>query len=139
MPTYTIDISGSGTNADPYRVDLIGVVSWTDNGDGTADVTLTDQMLMQLRGFAASAADAFNGGSAWADLKAIKPDVITLALVKQDLVNTVKKKYSEMNTVPSGFVVSYDNGTAKGLWKAQTDTTTEPTKDSSDWTLIFEI
>ncbi|WVM04113.1 hypothetical protein [Salinibacter phage B2_17] len=117
----------------------MSVQDFEDNGDGTATVTLTDDMALRVRNFAASAADALNGGSSWSDLTAIQPDNLPLTLVKQDLTDTVKKKWSELDTVPSGFVVSHDNGTTRGLWRAQTATTAEPAKDSADWTLVFEV
>jgi hypothetical protein len=141
--TYIVSLIGDGTpgSGEPIRPAITDWVSWTDNGDGTATVTLTDDMFMRMRSFSASAADALNGGSAWADLTAIKPDSLPLTLVEQDLVDTVKKKYSEFdpNPVPQGFVVAHDNGTTKGLWRAEVDTTAEPTKDSADWTLVFEV
>jgi hypothetical protein len=115
------------------------IKTYKDNGDGTASVTLTEDMALRVRNFAASAADALNGGSAWSDLTAIQPNNLPLTLVKQDLVDTVKKKFSEMKSVPQGFVVAHDNGTTNGLWRAQTATTAEPTKDSADWTLVFEV
>jgi len=140
---YKVDIIGSGSSSDPFRPSVQNWDSWTDNGDGTATVTLMQDMSLRVRNFAASAADALNGGSAWSDLTAIKPENLPLTLVKQDLVDTVKMTYTErMNgagSVPQGFVVAHDNGTTKGLWRADTDTTAEPTKDSSDWTLVFEI
>jgi hypothetical protein len=118
-------------------------MSWDDNGDGTATVTITEDMALRVRNFAASAADALNGGSAWSDLTAIQPDTLPLTLVKQDLVDTVKMTYSErMNaagSVPQGFVVAHDNNTTKGLWRADVDTTAEPAQGHSDWTLIFEV
>jgi hypothetical protein len=118
-----------------------GVRSWSDNGDGTASVTITDEMLLRVRSFAASAADALNGGSAWSDLTAIKPDSLPLTLVKQDLTDTVKKKYTEFDPdpVPQGFIVAHNNGTTDGLWQAQAETTAEPEEGHSDWTLVFEV
>jgi hypothetical protein len=115
------------------------VQSFEGNGDGTATVTLNRDMALRVRNFAASAADALNGGSAWSDLTAIQPDNLPLTLVKQDLADTVKKKFSEMSSVAQGFVVSHDNSATKGLWRADADTTAEPTKDSADWTLVFEV
>jgi hypothetical protein len=100
-------------------------------------------MALRVRNFAASAADALNGGSAWSDLTAIQADNLPLTLVKQDLVDTVKMTYTERmdrsGSVPQGFVVAHENSATKGLWRAQTATTAEPTKDSADWTLVFEV
>lgn len=130
---------------DPRRpsISFRGIRDWVDNGDGTATVTLTEDMALRVRNFAASAADALNGGSAWSDLTAIQPDNLPLMLVKQDLVDTVKMTYTERmsgaGSVPQGFVVSHDNGTTRGLWKADVDTTAEPAQGHSDWTLVFEI
>jgi hypothetical protein len=139
-----VPIIGDGTRSNKRRLAISrGVESWTDNGDGTASVTLTEDMALRVRNFGASAADALNGGSAWSDLTAIQPDTLPLTLVKQDLVDTVKMTYTErMNeagSVPQGFVVAHDNNTTKGLWRAQTDTTAEPTKGHADWSLVFEI
>jgi hypothetical protein len=137
---YQLAVKGDGSKSDPYRVDVENN-GWTRNGDGTAAVTLTTDMALRVRNFAASAADALNGGSEWGDLTAIQPEGLPLTIVKQDLVDTVKKKWSEFDPdpVPAGFVVSHDNGTTRGLWKATTDTTAEPAEGSADWTLIFEI
>jgi len=142
---YIVEIVGSGSSSDPKRLETgyRGVTEWSDNGDGTATIDLSGPMIMELRSFAASAADALNGGSAWSDLTAIQPDNLPLTLVKQDLVDKVKMTYTErMNgtgSVPQGFVVAHDNNTTKGLWRADADTTAEPTKDSADWTPVFEI
>lgn len=138
---YVVSYVGSGTADDKRRlgIDASVVESYTDNGDSTATVTLTREVLARVRGFSGTAATALNGGSAWGDIKAIRPEGVSLTLVKQDLVANVKKKWSEMDTVPQGFVVSHDSGTTRGLWRAQTDTTAEPTKDHADWSLVFEI
>jgi hypothetical protein len=140
---FEAEVIGNGTSESPRRPDITRYKSWTDNGDGTATVTLTTDMALRVRNFAASAADALNGGSAWSDLTAIQPDNLPLTLVKQDLVNNVKMTYSErMNeggSVEQGFVVAHDNTTTKGLWRADAATTAEPTKDSADWTLVFEV
>jgi len=132
----TYILGWQGTQKRSLPADVQG---FEDNGDGTATVTLTDDMALRVRNFAASAADALNGGSAWSDLTAIQPDGLPITLIKQDLVDTVKKKFSEMSSVPQGFVVSHDNSTTKGLWRADVDTTAEPTIASSDWTLVFEL
>jgi len=136
--TYVLGWRGTQKRSFP-----VSVQDFEDNNDGTARVTLTEDMALRVRNFAASAADALNGGSAWSDLTAIQPDNLPLTLVKQDLVDTVKMTYSErMNaagSVPQGFVVAHDNATTKGLWRADADTTAEPTKASSDWTLVFEV
>lgn len=140
---YRSIIIGDGTNENPFRPEVSNLKSWEDNGDGTATVTLTEDMGLRVRNFAASAADALNGGSAWSDLTAIQPDNLPLTLVKQDLVDNVKMTYSErMNeagSVPQGFVVAHDNNTTKGLWRADVDTTAEPAQGHSDWTLVFEV
>jgi hypothetical protein len=140
---FLVPIVGDGTDDAPYQPTLDRWESWQGNDDGTATVTLTEDMALRVRNFAAAAADALNGGSAWSDLTAIQPDNLPLMLVKQDLVDTVKMTYTERineaESVPRGFVVSHDNGTTRGLWRADADTTAEPTKDSSGWTLVFEI
>jgi hypothetical protein len=137
---YTVDVDTTGGFRSPS---VRGWKRWQENGDGTCEVTLKADMALRVRNFAASAADALNGGSAWSDLTAIQPDNLPLTLVKQDLVNNVKMTYSErMNeggSVEQGFVVAHDNTTTKGLWRADAATTAEPTKDSSDWTLVFEV
>jgi hypothetical protein len=140
-----VPLIGDGTDNSPYRPDInLSIIkAWTDNGDGTATVMLTDDMALRVRNFAASAADALNGGSAWSALTAIRPDSLPLTLVKQDLVDTVKMTYTERlnqaGSVPQGFVVAHDNSATKGLWRADVDTTAEPTKDSAEWTLVFEV
>jgi len=138
-------LSGNGTKGKPFRPAIsLGVVKdWTDNGDGTATVTLTNDMALRVRNFAATAADALNGGSAWSDLTAIQPENLPLTLVKQDLVDTVKMTYTERlnqaGSVPQGLVVAHDNSATKGLWRADVDTTAEPAQGHSDWTLVFEV
>jgi hypothetical protein len=103
------------------------------------DLILTPEVQTQVRSFAFQAANALNNGSAWSDIKAPRPPKAPVGLVKQDLVGFTKMKWAEADTVEAGDVLSHDNGTKRGLWRAQTATTAEPTKDSADWTLVFEV
>jgi hypothetical protein len=139
---FTLPLLGSGTEDDPYKISLQNE-SWTENGDGTATVTLAQDMALRVRNFAATAAGELNSGTPWTNMTAIQPEGLPLTLVKQDLVDNVKLTYNQgMNQeggITSGDVVAHDNATTKGLWRADVDTTAEPTKDSSDWTLVFEI
>jgi NADH:ubiquinone oxidoreductase subunit F (NADH-binding) len=100
-------------------------------------------MALRVRNFAATAAGELNSGTPWANMVAIQPEGLPLTLVKQDLVDNVKLTYDQVMAqeggITSGDVVAHDNGTTQGLWRADADTTAEPTKDSSDWTLVFEI
>jgi hypothetical protein len=45
--TFKLPISGDGSQSNPYRVEVDNE-SWTDNGDGTATVTLTDEAKTRL-------------------------------------------------------------------------------------------
>jgi len=123
-----------------YRVSALpsGVDSSYEVEEGY-DVILTIEAQTQVRSFAFQAANALNNGSAWSDIKAPRPPKAPVDLVEQDLVGFTKMKWAEADTVEAGDVLSHDNGTMRGLWKAKADTTAEPTKDSSDWTLVFEI
>lgn len=107
--------------------------------DGDYDVILTNDAHLRLRQHSSSFANAFNAGASWSDVQAIIPDSVSVQIIKQDLIGYVKRKWGEMDTVPQGYVVSHDNGTTRGLWRAQTDTTAEPTKGHADWSLVFEI
>lgn len=141
--SFLVDIVGTGTTSDPYRIEVEGVQAWGDNGDGTATVTLTGDMALRVRNFAATAAGELNSGTPWQNMTAIQPDNLPLTLVKQDLVDNVKLTYDQVmnqeGSMTSGDVVAHDNGSTRGLWKAQADTTAEPTKTHPDWTLVFEI
>lgn len=117
---------------------LDGVDRSHEVGEGY-DVILTPEAQTQVRSFSFQAANALNNGSAWPNIKAPSPPKAPVGLVKQDLVGFTKMKWAEADTVEAGNVVSHDNGTTRGLWRADTPTTAEPTKDSTDWTLVFEI
>ena len=140
--TYTVSVVGDGSPSAPYRPSVV-CSSWTDNGDGTASVTLTDDMALRVRNFAATAAGELNSGTPWANMVAIQPEGLPLTLVKQDLVYNVKLTYNQVmnqeGSITSGDVAAHDNGTTKGLWRADTATTAEPAQGHSDWTLVFEI
>jgi hypothetical protein len=103
------------------------------------DAILTTEAQTQVRSFAFQAANALNNGSAWPNIKAPRPPKAPVGLVKQDLVGFTKMKWAEADTVEAGDILSHDNSATRGLWKADVDTTAEPTKDSSDWTLVFEV
>jgi len=143
MADFKASLSGDGSDGNPYRPNVTGWSSWEDNGDGTATVTLTEDMALRIRNFAATAAGELNSGTPWANMTAIKPEGLPLTLVKQDLVDNVKLTYAQVMSqesgITSGDVVAHDNGSVKGMWRAAVDTTAEPTKDSPDWTLVFEI
>jgi hypothetical protein len=103
------------------------------------DVILTREAQTQVRSFAFQAANALNNGSAWPNIKAPRPPKAPVGLVRQDLVGFTKMKWAEADTVEAGDVVSHDNGTTRGLWRADTATTAEPAQGHSDWTLVFEV
>ena len=100
----------------------------------------------EIKNAAATAATALNAGSPWSDVEATFDSDPRAPKIKEALAaglgsdGPVKKGYSEFtDPVPAKFVVSHDNGTTVGVWRADVDTSTEPTKDSSEWTLLFEV
>ena len=139
-------LAGTGVIGDSYRPDLPGNMwkSWEHNGDGTATVTLTDDAARRFDGEVTQMALAFNGGSPWSDIES-RFSHYDLSIHKRILAvgwegqNPVKKRWGEFDAagkaVPAGFVVSHNSA----LWRAQVDTTAEPSKTSDDWTLIFEV
>lgn len=136
MP-YTVNILGDGTNADPYRPDVQNWDSWSDNGDGTAEVTLPDDLRQEVRQIARSAAIALRIGVPWDVHRSTELEDEPVALVKQDLVrNGIKKRWRNATTpVESGSVLAHDNA----LWKATEANSEEPSTASSSWTLIFDV
>jgi hypothetical protein len=140
MP-YTVNILGDGTSADPYRPDAPNWESWQDNGDGTATVTLPDDLRRELRQIARVAAIALRIGVPWDVHRSTELEDEPVALVKQDLVrNGVKETWASTRAPYSqGRVVSHDTGSTAGLWKATTGTSAEPSTSSADWTLVFEV
>jgi len=137
-------IVGQGTNDSPRKVniDMSLVGSWTDNNDGTATVTLTDEAKRQAKSDAVKAANALNVGSAWADVEGVfGGDPLVPAIKKwlaqgTDSVGPVKKAWSGFtDPVPQGFVVSH----GAALWRATAETSAEPSTSSDDWTLIFSL
>jgi hypothetical protein len=51
----------------------------------------------------------------------------------------VKKKWANVpKPLPAGVIVAHDNGTTKGLWRTDTETSADPATDSADWTLLYE-
>jgi len=140
MP-FTVNILGDGTSADPYRPDVSNWDSWEDNGDGTATVTLPDDLRREVRQIARAAAIALRIGVPWTVHKSTELDDEPVALVKQDLVNNgVKQTWASADTPYSqGTVVSHDSGSTAGLWKATTGTSAEPSTSSDDWSLVFEV
>jgi hypothetical protein len=141
LPTERpVKASVQGVTEHVYRASmLLDGVDRSHEVGGGYDVILTDEAHLRMRQHSSSLANAFNAGAAWSDIQAIIPGSVSNRVIKQDLVGFVKKRFSEMGTVPQGFVVSHDTGTTRGLWRADVDTTAEPTKDSADWTLVFEI
>jgi hypothetical protein len=123
-----------------YRASMLpdGVDRSHEVGGGY-DVILTPEAQTQVRSFAFQAANALNNGSKWPNIKGPRPPKAPVDLVKQDLLGFTKMKWAEPDTVEAGDVLSHDNSATRGLWKADVDTTSEPTKDSSDWTLVFEL
>ena len=138
----TVEILGDGTNENPYRPEIQTFVSWEDNGDGTATVTLTDEATRQAKSDAVKAANALNVGSAWSDVEGVFGDAPLAPAIKKwlaqgtDSDGPVKKAFAEFSgPVPQGFVVSHD----AALWKATVETSAEPSTTSDDWTLIFSL
>jgi hypothetical protein len=139
--TYTVNILGDGTSADPYRPDVSTWDSWEDNGDGTATVELPDDLRREVRQSARAAAIALRIGVPWDTHRSTELEDEPVALVKQDLVhNSVKEAWaSERAPFEQGRVVSHDTGSTAGLWKATTGTSAEPSTSSADWNLVFEV
>jgi hypothetical protein len=139
--TFTVTLLGDGTSADPYRPDVYRWESWQDNGDGTATVTLPDDLRREVRQIARAAAIALRIGVPWEIHRSTELDDEPVALVKQDLVNNgVKQTWASADTPYSqGTVVSHDNGATAGLWKATTGTSAEPSTSSDNWSLVFEV
>lgn len=140
MP-YTVSILGDGTSADPYRPDVSNWDSWEDDGDGTATVTLPDDLRREVRQIARAAAIALRIGVPWDTHRSTELEDEPVALVKQDLVrNGVKETWASGNTpYAQDRVVSHDTGSTAGLWRATTGTSAEPSTSSADWTLVFEV
>jgi hypothetical protein len=138
---YTVDLLGDGTSADPYRPDAQAYDSWQDNGDGTATVTLPDDLRREVRQIARAAAIALRIGVPWDVHRSTELEDEPVALVKQDLVrNGVKETWTSGNApFEQGRVVSHDTGSTAGLWKATTGTSAEPSTSSDDWSLVFEV
>ena len=137
-------LTGEGTISSPHSPSLPGGlwISWADNGDGTATVTLTDQATRQAKSDAVKAANALNVGSAWSDVVGVfGGDPLVPAIKKwlakgTDSDGPVKKAWSEFtDAVPQGFVVSH----GAALWRATVETSAEPSTTSGDWTQIFEV
>jgi hypothetical protein len=139
--SYKVSILGDGTSADPYRPDVSTWDSWEDNGDGTATVKLPDDLRREVRQIARAAAIALRIGVPWETHRSTELDDEPVALVKQDLVrHGVKQTWASADTPYSqGTVVSHDNGTTAGLWKATTGTSAEPSTSSDNWSLVFEV
>lgn len=139
MP-YTVNILGDGSTQNPYRPDVSTWDSWQDNGDGTATVTLPDDLRREVRQIARAAAIALRIGVPWDTHRSTELEDEPVELVKQDLVNGgVKRSWGNVSTpVSAGRVVGHDNGTTNGLWKATAETSAEPSTDSADWTLIYD-
>ena len=142
--TITTDIVGAGTDTDPLvpEVSADQWTAWTDTGDGTGTLTLTDEAARQAKSDAVKAANALNVGSAWADVEAVFGDDPLVPAIKKwlaegtDSDGPVKKTWSGfIDLVPKGFVVSHD----AALWKATVETSAEPSTSSDDWTLIFSL
>jgi hypothetical protein len=139
--SYTVNILGDGTSADPYRPDVSTWDSWEDNGDGTATVTLPADLRREVRQIARAAAIALRIGVPWEVHRSTELDDEPVALVKQDLVNKgVKETWASENApFEQGRVVSHDTGSTAGLWRATTGTSAEPSTTSDDWSLVFEV
>lgn len=137
LPTVRpVKVSVQGVTEYIYRASTLpDGVDRSHEVNGDYDVILTEEAHLRMRQHSSSLANAFNAGASWSDIQAIIPDSVSERIIKQDLVGFVKKQWSEMDAVPTGFVVSHDNG----LWRAQTDTTAEPTTDHTDWSLVFEV
>jgi len=137
MP-YTVNILGDGTSADPYRPDVSRWDSWQDNGDGTATVELSEQAEQGLLRDASTMAIAMNQPTtSFADAKAAVGGAFG-KLHEQKLFEVKKKWANVPKPLPAGVIVAHDNGTTKGLWRTDTETSAEPATDSADWTLLYE-
>jgi len=135
---YTVDRLGNGTSEDPYRPDAQAYDSWEDNGDGTATVELSEQAEMGLLRDASTMAIAMNQPTtSFADAKAAVGGAFG-KLHEQKLFEVKKKWANVPKPLPAGAIVAHDNGTTKGLWRTDTDTSAEPATDSADWTLLYE-
>ena len=135
---------GAGTVSDPYHPDINNdlLASWTENNDGTATVTLTDEATRTAKSDATTAAIALNGVNTWAHIQDRFGDEPLFPAVQKWLAagteseDAVKKAWSKFSgSVPQGFVVSHD----AALWRATVETTAEPSTTSDDWTLIFSL
>lgn len=97
----------------------------------------------KIRNHSHKAANSLNIGSQWQDVRATSPPGVSVEEIKFDLVENTKMTFSEKvdrdGSVSKGFVVSHDNGSTKGLWRADADTTAEPAQGHADWTLVFEV
>ena len=108
---------------------------WVEQEDTDAMI-LTDDAEASVRQAAISAADALNGGTPWEDLVSVQHPTTPVALVKQDLVSGVKKRWGNATTpVEGGSVFAHDNA----LWRATAENSEQPSTESPSWTLIFDV
>jgi hypothetical protein len=109
----------------------------------TADTVTVEIKGTQPSVWAIQMADLLNDDYVeWSNVTESSP-VLIGPVLKQALY-AVKKGYSQApDPVPQGYYLSYDNGTDKGLWRAEADVTkdgsNEPDSGSNDWQLVYSL
>jgi len=149
---FDCNVLGDGSPSNPYTPDLdLNYVTWENNGDGIGQVTLTDKAVRRVKAEAIQMATNLNVGTSWSTIKTVvgpsNPTIHKQMLAKNLSGDTYPIKKSWANATlpvdPSDpnqvSVFSHDNGTTRGLWRATAQTDAEPSQDSADWTLIFEV